>query len=491
MKRAIFLLAGWLLGCGIAPAQETPASDVNLIFIGRAVTAGQCPDTPAAQSPAAVAARLLEAEEGIAAVRSTVIDTSACGDTEDPSGTDATIRRALRAAAEAEAAEASETAGTSETSGAAGTAGRGAAGREAILFSIQPDTDDRSGAGQEEQLRNLRRMIDTLRMHYPQAAVVLHAPLRASAETPQPGKASRSELRRLQTWSKALETLVESYQRTGELHVATGNLHAAELFEDDPEKYYAAEPCADSRYRLRPGSEGAELLGRLWERELLKAVRRLAPLPDTIRHTAQYERYAAANRRIDTPPEAVFMGNSITDFWIANRPEFFARNGFVDRGISGQTTCEMLARFRPDVIELKPKAVVILAGINDIARNSGYIELQNAFGNIISMCELAKLHGIKVVLCSVTPCTHFWWCPEIRPAENIRLFNTLLRRYAEEHLIPYVDYYTALADDEGGIRKCYSDDECHPNAAGYAVMEPLVAEGIRRALRTNKTYFTR
>ena len=138
------------------------------------------------------------------------------------------------------------------------------------------------------------------------------------------------------------------------------------------------------------------------------------------RDWAQYGRYERQNAALaGEPVEVVFMGNSITDNWIGADPDFFARNGFVDRGISGQTTAEMLARFRRDVIDLNPKAVVILAGINDIAQNNGAIKLENVFGNIVSMCELAKFNGIRVVLCSVLPCDRFSWRPEIKPAAAV------------------------------------------------------------------------
>ena len=151
------------------------------------------------------------------------------------------------------------------------------------------------------------------------------------------------------------------------------------------------------------------------------------------RDWAQYGRYERQNAALaGEPVEVVFMGNSITDNWIGADPDFFARNGFVDRGISGQTTAEMLARFRRDVIDLNPKAVVILAGINDIAQNNGAIKLENVFGNIVSMCELAKFNGIRVVLCSVLPCDRFSWRPEIKPAAAVAELNTMLRQYAAE-----------------------------------------------------------
>lgn len=209
------------------------------------------------------------------------------------------------------------------------------------------------------------------------------------------------------------------------------------------------------------------------------------------RDWAQYGRYEQQNAALaGESVEVVFMGNSITDNWIGADPDFFARNGFVDRGISGQTTAEMLARFRRDVIDLNPKAVVILAGINDIAQNNGAIKLENVFGNIVSMCELARYNGIKVVLCSLLPCDRFSWRPEMDPAEEVRRLNTMLERYAAEQKIPYVDYHRALDNGSGGMSEELSQDGCHPVLSGYLRMEPLVVEGINRALGVQKTWYT-
>lgn len=209
------------------------------------------------------------------------------------------------------------------------------------------------------------------------------------------------------------------------------------------------------------------------------------------RDWAQYGRYEQQNAALTGEPvEVVFMGNSITDNWIGADPDFFARNGFVDRGISGQTTAEMLARFRRDVIDLNPKAVVILAGINDIAQNNGAIKLENVFGNIVSMCDLARYNGIKVVLCSLLPCDRFSWRPEMDPAEEVRRLNTMLERYAAEQKIPYVDYHRALDNGSGGMSEELSQDGCHPVLSGYLRMEPLVVEGINRALGVQKTWYT-
>ena len=204
------------------------------------------------------------------------------------------------------------------------------------------------------------------------------------------------------------------------------------------------------------------------------------------RDWAQYGRYAAQNAAVERPVEAVFMGNSITDNWAAHDSEFFVRNGFVGRGISGQTSIEMLARFRRDVIDLHPKAVVILAGINDIAQNLGPIALENTFGNIESMCELARCHGIRVVLCSVLPCDRLSWRPDLAPAAEVVRLNDMLKRYAERNRIAFVDYHAAFDNGKGGLDARFSHDGCHPTFYGYTLMEPLVTEGINKALRTRK-----
>ena len=200
------------------------------------------------------------------------------------------------------------------------------------------------------------------------------------------------------------------------------------------------------------------------------------------RDWAQFNRYAEANAALNSNPEVVFMGNSITDFWPAKSPEFWADNaGFVGRGISGQTTCEMLVRFRQDVINLHPRVVVILAGINDIARNNGKISLVNVLGNLKSMTELARAHGIKVALCSVVPCSRFPWRPEIKPAMLVKHLNGMIEQYvaglASDEVV-YVDYYTPMANAEGGLDADLADDGCHPTPKGYAIMERVVLEAL-------------
>ena len=201
---------------------------------------------------------------------------------------------------------------------------------------------------------------------------------------------------------------------------------------------------------------------------------------------ANLEKYAAANNNLMPPSKKdvriVFMGNSITEFW-DQADSFFINNHYINRGISGQTTPQMLIRFRPDVIDLHPSVVVILAGVNDIAQNTGPIALEDVFGNIVSMVQLAKSNNIKVVLSSVLPAIDFFWRPGLEPADKIIRLNAMIKSYCDENHIVYVDYWSKMQDGHKGLDKKYSEDGVHPNLAGYKTMEPLVQEGIQRALK--------
>jgi len=186
----------------------------------------------------------------------------------------------------------------------------------------------------------------------------------------------------------------------------------------------------------------------------------------------------------------VFMGDSITEGWGMKatptspaRGVFFPGKPYLNRGISGQTSPQMLVRFRQDVIDLKPQVVVILAGTNDIAENTGKMTLDETEGNIESMSELARASGIRPVLCSVLPSTDFWWHKGLEPAPKIKLLNEWIKMYAAKHDLDYVDYYSAMVNDEGGLKKEFSPDGVHPNAAGYAIMAPLAEAGIAEALK--------
>jgi acetyl esterase/lipase/lysophospholipase L1-like esterase len=198
------------------------------------------------------------------------------------------------------------------------------------------------------------------------------------------------------------------------------------------------------------------------------------------------QRYADDNEKLKTMPDknrVVFMGNSITEGWRNNDSAFFISNDYVDRGISGQTTPQMLTRFREDVINLKPAVVVILAGINDIAQNTGPIKLEDTYGNIISMAELAKANDIKVVITSTLPANVIPWRTYIHPADSVIALNKMLKTYADKNKIVFVDYYTAMMDDQKGLPKTLSDDGVHPTLAGYKIMEPLAQKGIADALK--------
>ena len=198
--------------------------------------------------------------------------------------------------------------------------------------------------------------------------------------------------------------------------------------------------------------------------------------------------YREANAKLKPPAanenRVVFMGNSITEGWIETSPEFFEGKPYIDRGISGQTTPQMLIRFRPDVIDLKPKVVVLLCGVNDIAQNTGPSTLEMIEGNIASMAELAQVNGIKVILCSVLPAYDFPWKPGLEPAEKIITLNKWIKEYASKNGFIYLDYFSSMADERNGLPAIYSEDGVHPNKAGYKVMEGLVEEAIARFLAT-------
>ena len=178
----------------------------------------------------------------------------------------------------------------------------------------------------------------------------------------------------------------------------------------------------------------------------------------------------------------VFMGNSITEEWKRFQPEFFSDNKYINRGISGQTTPQMLIRFRPDVIDLSPTAVVILAGINDIAENTGPSTVKMIAGNIISMTELAESNGIKVIISSILPASGFSWSPIHDPPPKILAINTIIKNYAENNGMTYLDYYSSMVDDQKGLKKEYGLDEVHPNKKGYEVMSILVEKAIQKTL---------
>ena len=200
-------------------------------------------------------------------------------------------------------------------------------------------------------------------------------------------------------------------------------------------------------------------------------------------------KYEQENAKIELPEpdenRVVFLGDSITEFWSKEHIFFDKHKSFINRGISGQTTPQMLLRFRADVIDLRPKIVVILAGGNDIAGNTGVSNAKIITDNIFSMIELAQVHNIKVILCSVLPANFFYWNPKEKPADRIIELNSILKNYALSNTIPFVDYYSEMVDDEKGLQSTLSEDRVHPNTAGYEIMSPLIEKEIELTLTLN------
>ncbi|MDA9242098.1 GDSL-type esterase/lipase family protein [Flavobacteriaceae bacterium] len=198
-------------------------------------------------------------------------------------------------------------------------------------------------------------------------------------------------------------------------------------------------------------------------------------------HLKKYEQNNSELKKINEPDRVVFMGNSITEGWSFLDKDFFINNPFVNRGIGGQTTPQMLIRFKPDVVNLNPKAVVILAGINDIAENTGPVTIENIAENIISMAEIAKANEIKVFICSTLPAIDFPWSPGMDPGPKVIKLNSILKNYCDSNNITYVDYFSAMSDEKGGLKVpeyTTADDLVHPNLAGYKVMEKIILKAL-------------
>ena len=210
--------------------------------------------------------------------------------------------------------------------------------------------------------------------------------------------------------------------------------------------------------------------------------------PDPLRTDwANLARFRDANDKLPPPVKnesrVVFKGNKITENWQQYIATMFSGKPYINRGISGQTTPQMLVRFRQDVVALHPGGVVILAGTNDIAGNTGPTTLEMIEGNLATMAELASAHEIKVVLCSVLPVHDYPWKPGLEPAPKIVALNSWMKTYAAQHGAIYVDFHSAMADAQGGMRGGLSSDGVHPNESGYRIMGPLVEQAIDQALQ--------
>jgi len=202
---------------------------------------------------------------------------------------------------------------------------------------------------------------------------------------------------------------------------------------------------------------------------------------------ANLNRFKKDNSVLPTPSanenRIVFMGNSITESWSALNPSFFEGKPYVNRGIGGQTTPQMLVRFRVDVIDLQPKVVVILAGTNDIAENTGPTTLEAIFDNIASMAELAESHGIKVVLTSVLPAYDYPWRTGLHPNIKIPELNRMIKKYAQKQNFIYLDFFKKMSTKNNAFIEKYTYDGVHPNKEGYEFMGPLTEKAISKALK--------
>ena len=202
---------------------------------------------------------------------------------------------------------------------------------------------------------------------------------------------------------------------------------------------------------------------------------------------AYLKRYESLNNGITAPVRGevriIYIGDSITELWFINDSLFFTKNKYINRGISGQTTGQMLVRFREDVINAKPSVVLILAGINDIAENNGPSRLKDVMGNIISMAEIAAANHIEAVLCSLLPADHFFWRPSINPVPKVQELNAMIKDYAGKHHLVYLDYFTTLANSRSALPDSLARDGVHPTLAGFKLMEPLAQAAIESALK--------
>jgi lysophospholipase L1-like esterase len=272
----------------------------------------------------------------------------------------------------------------------------------------------------------------------------------------------------------------------GETRVKTNLVLAACLLVSGATARAQQQPATITTPEAKPANDCAQLPEM--QKQLDWDARRL-------KDWAELDRYRAANAAlapaVKEEARVVFMGDSITDMWqLPKSGGFFPGKPYVDRGIGGQTTPQMVLRFRADVIALQPKVVVILAGTNDIAGNTGPMTLEETEGNLATMAELARMHGIRVVLSSVMPVNDIADADgkvivqtERRPPEKILALNEWIKKYAAENGHVYLDYFPATADEKGFLKSEITNDGLHPNAQGYAVMGPLAEKAIQEALK--------
>ena len=234
----------------------------------------------------------------------------------------------------------------------------------------------------------------------------------------------------------------------------------------------SSQPAPPAPAAVTPAADPAAVLATL-QKKLLDFPQ-LAYYRD---RNAQLAPPAPGERRV------VFFGDSITEGWGRHWNDYFAGKPYIERGISGQTTEQMVLRFHQDVINLKPEAVILLAGTNDVAQNTGPMTPEMTLDDFRAMLEMARANNIKMIVCSVPPADHFFWHPGIQPAAQIRSLNQQLKAWADSEHLVWVDYYTPMADDTGAMKPGLSSDGVHPTPAGYAIMAPLAEAGLAKALK--------
>jgi len=275
------------------------------------------------------------------------------------------------------------------------------------------------------------------------------------------------------TWYVGAITDWNERELTLDLSFVTG-VPQIEIFRDGANAHRAAR---DYKREWIPFPEDGKVTLQMAPGGGWAAILRPEPEPweKTDSDWARYGNYAEQNEAVTTPPKAVLFGDSITRNWVRNDKAWLDAHDFVGRGIGGQTSLQLLARIRPDVIELHPEYMVLLIGINDIARNSGYISVEHTFGNIVSMVELAEANGIKPILCTLCPAREIGWRKRVGdPRPQIAELNALITAYAAEKGLPLVDYNSALRTPDGAMDPAYETDAVHPNLAGYQVMEEVL-----------------
>jgi len=213
----------------------------------------------------------------------------------------------------------------------------------------------------------------------------------------------------------------------------------------------------------------------------------LATLQKKLLDFPQLAYYRDRNAQLAPPApgerRVVFFGDSITEGWGRHWNDYFAGKPYIERGISGQTTEQMVLRFHQDVVDLHPSAVILLAGTNDVAQNTGPMTPEMTLDDFRAMLEMARANNIRMIVCSIPPADHFFWHPGIQPAAQIRALNQQLKAWADSEHLVWVDYYTPMADDAGAMKPGLSSDGVHPTPAGYAVMAPLAEDGIAKTLK--------